>query len=63
LVGQQSKQTKKLENSAINLFLAENEPEEQEFSLQKSKFQQILGTACLEFSSVSRFYCLANNKN
>jgi hypothetical protein len=26
------------------MFLGVNEPEEQEFSLQKSKFQQILGT-------------------
>jgi hypothetical protein len=44
LAGQQSKQTKKLENSALNMFLVVNEPEEQEFSLQKSKFQQILGS-------------------
>jgi hypothetical protein len=26
------------------MFLVANEPEEQEFSLKKSKFQQILGT-------------------
>jgi hypothetical protein len=44
LVFQQSKQTKKVENSAQNMFLVVNEPEEQEFSLQKSKFQQILGS-------------------
>jgi hypothetical protein len=29
--------------SALNMFLVVNEPEEQEFSLKKSKFQQILG--------------------
>jgi hypothetical protein len=38
--GQQSRQTKKLENSALNKFLVVNEPEEQEFSLKK--IQQIL---------------------
>jgi hypothetical protein len=36
--------TKKLENSALNMFLVVNEPEEQEFSLKISKFQAILGS-------------------
>jgi hypothetical protein len=42
LAGQQSKLKEKLENSALNRFLVVNEPEEQEFSLKKLKFQQIL---------------------
>jgi hypothetical protein len=33
LAGQQSKLTKKLHNSAPNMFLAANEPEEQDFFL------------------------------
>jgi hypothetical protein len=32
---QLSKLTKKLENSALNMFLVVNEPEEQKFSLKK----------------------------
>jgi hypothetical protein len=32
LAGQQSELTKKLENSALNMFLVVNKPEEQEFS-------------------------------
>jgi hypothetical protein len=38
LAGQQSK------NSALHMFLVVNQLEEQEFSLKKSKFQQILGS-------------------
>jgi hypothetical protein len=37
LAGQQSKLTKKLEKSALNMFLVVNEPEEQKFSLKKIK--------------------------
>jgi hypothetical protein len=44
LVGQQSKLTEKLENSALNLFLVVNVPEKLKFSLKTSKFQQILGS-------------------
>jgi hypothetical protein len=44
VAGQQSKRTKKLENSALNIFLVVNEPEEQKFSLKKSKFQQSRGS-------------------
>jgi hypothetical protein len=44
LAVQQSKLTEKLENSALNIFLVVNEPEEQEFSLKKSKFHQIMGS-------------------
>jgi hypothetical protein len=36
--GRQSRLTEKLKNSALNMFLVVNEPEEQEFSLKKSKF-------------------------
>jgi hypothetical protein len=54
LAGQQSELTKKLEHSALNMFLVVNEPEEQEFSLKKSKFQQIPGNMFrAEFSSFS----------
>jgi hypothetical protein len=44
LAGQQSKLTGKLKKSALNIFLVVNELEEQEFSLKKSKFQEILGS-------------------
>jgi hypothetical protein len=65
LAGQQSKLTEKLGNSALNMFLVVNEPEEKEFSLKKSKFQQILRSVwrLLEFSPVSRFFWLAINQN
>jgi hypothetical protein len=36
------KLTEKHKNSALDMFLVVNDPEEQEFSLKKSKFQQIL---------------------
>jgi hypothetical protein len=42
LTEQSSKLTEKLKNSAPNMFLVVNEPEEQEFSLEESKFQHIL---------------------
>jgi hypothetical protein len=44
LAGQKSELTKKLENSALNMFLVVNEPKEQKFSLKKSKLQEILGS-------------------
>jgi hypothetical protein len=64
LTGQQSKLTEKLENSAPNMFLVVNEPEEQEISVKKSnisRFWELVGT-CMEFSPVSRFFWLANNE-
>jgi hypothetical protein len=56
--GQQSKLTKKFENSALNSFLVVTEPEEQKFSLKKLKFQQIVESGwCLHgiFSSFQIF--------
>jgi hypothetical protein len=44
LTGQPSELTNKLKNLALNMFLVVNEPKEQEFSLKKSKFQEILGS-------------------
>jgi hypothetical protein len=55
LAGQQSELTKKLENSALNMFLVVNEPEEQEFYLKKSKFQEILGFGWRLLGIISSF--------
>jgi hypothetical protein len=65
LAGQQSKLTEKFKNLALNMFLVVNDPEQQEFSLKKSKFQQILGSGwrlhgTLQFSN---FFWLFNNQN
>jgi hypothetical protein len=50
--------TEKLENSALNMSLVVNEPEEQEFSLKNrnfSGFWDLVG-ACMVFSPVSKFF-------
>jgi hypothetical protein len=65
LAGQQSKLTKIFKNSAPNRFLVVKEPEEQEFSLKKSKFEQILGSGWRLHGIFSSFqiFWLANNQN
>jgi hypothetical protein len=56
LAGRQSKLTKKkLENSALNMFLVVNEPKEQEFSLKKSRDSGISLALARDFLQFSDF--------
>jgi hypothetical protein len=65
IFGGQSKLTEKLKNSAFNIFLVVNEPEDQKFSLKNSKFQQILGPGWRFHGIFSSFqiFLAGNNHN